>query len=113
MFLAAVGDRRGDQDPPWVELEETYFHWEQHYLPKETDKDSAIGKFFGRPENRGKLFDASGEEKEDTAIWVPILPLLPMKVAARAAKQPTTTWELFLDLTKFCAQRVDEVKAAL
>ena len=113
MFLAAVGDRRGTQDPPWVELDEGYFHWEQHHLPKETGADSAIGKFFSRAENRAKLFDASGEDMEDTATWVPIYPLLPMKVAATPAKQPTTAWELRAELDKFGAGRGDGVKAVL
>ena len=89
-FLAAVGDRNGAQDPPWVHVNETYFHWEQQFLPKNTGKDSAMGAFFSRRENRGMLFDASGKEKNDAATWVPRYPLLPMKVAAKVAKKPPT-----------------------
>ena len=95
-FLAAVGDRRGGQDPPWVKVAETCFHRESHHLPEDWAKDSAIGQFFDRAESRCRLFSLGNEEKETAATAVPRCPLLPMEVAAKAAREPTTAGELFL-----------------
>jgi len=112
-FLAAVGDRSGMVDPPWVEVDETYFGWEEHYLPKDRSNNSAIAQFFRRPENRGRFFDASGEEKEDAATWVPIYPLLPLKVAKKAAENAMTPWEIFLELDQFGNERSGDAQSAL
>ena len=103
-FLAAMGDRDGDQDPTWVEVPPQHFRWAQHTLPKDTSDSSAIATFYSRRENRLKMFDATGEEMEDTATWVPVYPIIPMEVAAAAAKRektkPMTHWELYLQLNK-------------
>ena len=112
-FIAAVGDRSGAQDPPWVEVRAENFYWKECHLLKATGNNSAVVTFYTDHANCLKLFDAGGEAKETAGMWVPRHPMLPMKVAAIAVKKAITPWELFLELHEFANGRAGDVAGAL
>ena len=41
-YLAAIGDRAGRADPPYVKVKKSYFGWRQSKPVKEVDDDSKI-----------------------------------------------------------------------
>ena len=95
-YLAAIWDRTGEADPPYVKVKKTYFKWREVKTFKEVDDDSVISKFYDEEANRLKCSDPAAvtADLETNRSWFPKLPMIPVKVVIKVMKKPTTAWEL-------------------
>jgi len=105
-FFAAIGDRIGGRDPPFVNTTPAYFGWKDAKLLKAFHEDSAFGKWFAATGKRLKFFDATTKETKNIVSSSPSSHWYHPKSACRIVQRPTTMWELMALETKFGARDV-------
>ena len=67
-----------------------------------------MAAWYSDPNHRILPFDATAEAK-DAAEWIPRTPMLPMEVALKVAKKPTTPWDLLELLGEFETDKDQQV----
>ena len=114
-YLAAIGDRVGQADTPYVKVKKSYFDWKEAKPVKRLDDTSEITSFYDDGYNRIKNFDPAGmdAEVEETGVYVPKIPLVPAEVALKIATTPTTPWELHQHTCDYKEGRDAAVKSML
>ena len=117
MYMAAVGDRVGLADPPYMKVKKTYFEWIKGKPIKDASDSGPIASFYDDATNRMSFFNPSGTETEpllvDTDVWFPRMPMIPAEVAVIVASIPTTPWELYAHLVDYETDRHQKVKDML
>ena len=113
-YLAVIGDHTEEAGPPHIKVKKTYFEWREVKIVKEVDDDSRISNSTIM-RNRLKCFDlaTATPDQETVGIWSPKLPIIPVNVAIKVAKKPSTGWELFCHLWDYEGDNDTVEKAVL
>lgn len=95
-YFGAVGDRDGDDDPPFVKLSKSLFEWKQvKLLTSEGGEQEAIDAFYGDPTNRRAFFPTTGRSFATPEPWTPRMPIAPYEVSNQVlVKKQVTAHEL-------------------
>ena len=91
-LLAAIGDRDGNDDPSFHQVQATLFDWRQIKLVKDKTDGGKLFKYFEDPAKQVTFFKpvAGVVEMDCNGTYIPKLALVPAEVALKTVRKKMT-----------------------